>query len=245
MEHERLQKYIARCGVASRRKAEKMILDGRVKINGIKVTKLGTKVEPVSDVIMVDNKKISPVDKYIYIKLYKPEGYVTTVMDQFNRKTVLDLIDIKERIYPVGRLDYNTSGLLLLTNDGDLANRLTHPKYHIYKTYVAEIEGQANENIINTLKSGVVIDGYKTAPAKVELLKWEGNRSTIQISIYEGKNRQVRKMFDAVSHKVIKLKRISFGEINLGNLKIGSWKNLSNKEVNFLKRSRRSKNEKS
>jgi 23S rRNA pseudouridine2605 synthase len=236
MEPERLQKYIARCGVTSRRKAEKMILDGRIKINGIKVTELGTKVEPNSDVIMVDNKKISPVDKYIYLKLYKPEGYVTTVRDQFNRKTVLDLIDIKERIYPVGRLDYNTSGLLLLTNDGDLANRLTHPKYHIYKTYVAEIEGRTGENIINRLKSGVVIDGYRTAPAKVEFLKWEGNRSTVQISIYEGKNRQVRKMFDAVGHKVIKLNRISFGEINLGNLKIGSWKNLSNKEVKFLKR---------
>ena len=218
MEPERLQKYIARCGVTSRRKAEKMILDGRIKINGIKVTELGTKVEP------------------IYLKLYKPEGYVTTVRDQFNRKTVLDLIDIKERIYPVGRLDYNTSGLLLLTNDGDLANRLTHPKYHIYKTYVAEIEGRTGENIINRLKSGVVIDGYRTAPAKVEFLKWEGNRSTVQISIYEGKNRQVRKMFDAVGHKVIKLNRISFGEINLGNLKIGSWKNLSNKEVKFLKR---------
>lgn len=236
MELERLQKYIARCGVTSRRKAEELILAGRVKVNGAKVTELGTRVNPDKDAVTVDNKKISEVNKYIYIKLYKPEGYVTTVSDQFDRKTVLDLIDIKERIYPIGRLDYNTSGLLLLTNDGELANRLMHPKYHIYKTYVAEIEGQISQESINELKTGVVIDNYRTAPAKVNLLKYKDSRSLVQISIYEGKNRQVRKMFDAVEHKVIKLKRISFGEVSLGDLKTGSWKNLSNGEIKFLKR---------
>lgn len=235
MEQERLQKYIARSGVTSRRKAEELILNGHVKVNGIKVTELGTKVDPDKDIVTVDNKKISEVNKYIYIKLYKPEGYVTTVRDQFDRKTVLDLIDIKERIYPIGRLDYNTSGLLLLTNDGELANRLMHPKYHIYKTYIAEAEGKISEEAINKLKTGVVIDGCKTAPAKVNLLEYKNNKSVVQISIYEGKNRQVRKMFKAVGHNVIKLKRVSFGEISLGDLKTGSWKNLSNAEILFLK----------
>ncbi len=235
MELERLQKYIARCGVTSRRKAEELILAGRVKVNGTKETELGTKVDPDKDTVTVDNKKISEVNKYIYIKLYKPEGYVTTVRDQFDRKTVLDLIDIKERIYPIGRLDYNTSGLLLLTNDGELANRLMHPKYHIYKTYIAEMEGRISQESINRLETGVVIDNYRTAPAKVNLLKYKDSRSLVQISIYEGKNRQVRKMFDAVGHKVVKLKRISFGEVSLGDLKTGSWKNLSNDEIKFLK----------
>lgn len=235
MELERLQKYIARSGVTSRRKAEELILAGHVMVNGIKITELGTKIDPIKDIVTVDNKKITEVNKFIYIKLYKPEGYVTTVKDQFDRKTVLDLIDIKERIYPIGRLDYNTSGLLLLTNDGELANKLMHPKYHIYKTYVAEIEGQISDTSINRLINGVVIEDYKTAPAKAKLLKYNNNKSLVQVSIYEGKNRQVRKMFDAIGHSVRSLKRISFGEINLGELKIGSWENLSKEEIQFLK----------
>jgi len=158
------------------------------------------------------------------------------VKDQFGRKAVLDLIQIKERIYPIGRLDYNTSGLLLLTNDGDLANKLMHPKYHIYKTYVADIEGHISDEAINKLKSGVIIDDYKTAPAKIKLLKYSDNASTIQISIYEGKNRQVRKMLDAVGHNVRMLKRISFGEIDLENLKPGSWSYLKEDEIKFLKK---------
>jgi 23S rRNA pseudouridine2605 synthase len=236
MELERLQKYIASSGVTSRRKAEGLILDGHVKVNGITVTELGTKISPQNDTVTVDNKKITAVRQFIYIKLNKPEGYVTTVKDQFNRKTVLDLIDIKERIYPIGRLDYNTSGLLLLTNDGELANKLMHPKYHIYKTYIAETDGKISEESITTLKSGVIIDDYKTAPAKVKLLKYGNNKTQIQISIYEGKNRQVRKMLDVVGHNVRTLKRISFGEITLGDLKTGSWKNLSDEEIQFLKR---------
>jgi len=236
MGEERLQKYIARCGVASRRKAEELIINGNVKVNGIVVTELGTKIETDRDVVAVDNKTISENNQLLYIKLYKPEGYVTTVKDQFGRKAVLDLIQIKERIYPIGRLDYNTSGLLLLTNDGDLANKLMHPKYHIYKTYVADIEGHISDEAINKLKRGVVIDDYKTAPAKIKLLKYSDNASTIQISIYEGKNRQVRKMLDAVGHNVRMLKRISFGEIDLENLKPGSWSYLKEDEIKFLKK---------
>ena len=219
MAEERLQKYIARCGIASRRKAEEMILQGKVKVNGRIVRELGSKIIPGKDVVTVNNKRIYEKEKYIYIKLYKPEGYVTTVKDQFNRKTVIDLISIKERIYPVGRLDYDTSGLLLLTDDGDLANKLMHPKYRIYKTYNAEIKGSLSNDSINLLRTGLLIDGYKTAPAKVKLLKQSQNNSYVEISIHEGKNRQVRKMFEAVGHKVVKLKRISFGNIVLGNMK--------------------------
>ncbi|WP_312831538.1 pseudouridine synthase [Sedimentibacter saalensis] len=235
MEEERLQKYIARCGISSRRKAEDLILTGCVKVNGIVVTELGTKINPEKDVVLVDNKKISETEGFIYIKLYKPEGYVTTVKDQFGRKTVIDLVDITERIYPIGRLDYNTSGLLLLTNDGDLANKLMHPKYHIYKTYIAEVEGRMSDEAVMRLKSGVKIEDYKTAPAIVNIVKISSNSSIVQVSIYEGKNRQVRKMLDAVGHTVRTLKRISFGKINLGDLKPGAWVHLNEEEIKFLK----------
>ncbi|WP_019227054.1 pseudouridine synthase [Sedimentibacter sp. B4] len=235
MEEERLQKYIARCGISSRRKAEDLILNGCVKVNGVVVTELGTKINPEKDVVLVDNKKISETEGFIYIKLYKPEGYVTTVKDQFGRKTVIDLINITERIYPIGRLDYNTSGLLLLTNDGDLANKLMHPKYHIYKTYIAEVEGRISDEAVMRLKSGVKIEDYKTAPARVDIVKISVNSSIVQVSIYEGKNRQVRKMFDAVGHTVRTLKRISFGKINLGDLKPGAWVHLNEEEIKFLK----------
>lgn len=235
MEEERLQKYIARCGISSRRKAEDLILNGCVKVNGVVVTELGTKINPEKDVVFVDNKKISETEGFIYIKLYKPEGYVTTVKDQFGRKTVIDLINITERIYPIGRLDYNTSGLLLLTNDGDLANKLMHPKYHIYKTYIAEVEGRISDEAVMRLKSGVKIEDYKTAPARVDIVKISVNSSIVQVSIYEGKNRQVRKMLDAVGHTVRTLKRISFGKINLGDLKPGAWVHLNEEEIKFLK----------
>lgn len=235
MADERLQKYIARCGVASRRKAEELILQGHVKVNGVIIKELGSKIDPEKDSVTVYNRKIFEKSEHIYIKLYKPEGYVTTVKDQFNRKTVLDLININERIYPIGRLDYNTSGLLLLTDDGDIANKLMHPKYHIYKTYEVDIKGSISQDSINKLKTGVLIDGYKTAPAKVNILK-QKEISTVQISIYEGKNRQVRKMFDSIGHNVIKLKRISFGDINLGQLKPGQWTYLTDDEIKFLKR---------
>jgi 23S rRNA pseudouridine2605 synthase len=235
MAEERLQKYIARCGTASRRKAEELILQGRVKVNGKVVKELGSKIIPGKDMVTVGDKRIYEKEKHIYIKLHKPEGYVTTVKDQFNRRTVIDLINIKERIFPIGRLDYNTSGLLLLTDDGDLANKLMHPKYLIYKTYEAEIIGRISNDSLNALRTGVLIDGYKTAPARVNLLKEAQNTSHVQISIHEGKNRQVRKMFQAVGHKVIKLKRISFGNIELGNLKPGEWKYLTDAEIKYLK----------
>ena len=233
---ERLQKYIASCGVTSRRKAEELILSGKVQVNGITITELGTKIDPDRDIITLDGKKIKENDGLVYIKLNKPTGCVTTVRDQFGRKTVLDLIDVKERIYPIGRLDFNTSGLLLLTNDGELANKLMHPKYHIYKTYVAEVKGRISEESLQRLRDGVHIEDYTTSPAKVKLIESKNNKSTVQISIYEGKNRQVRKMMEAVDHTVLSLKRISFGEINLAGLKPGEWAYLTDDEINFLKK---------
>lgn len=232
---ERLQKFISSCGVTSRRKAEDMILSGCVKVNDVVVTALGIKVDAENDIITINNERIYKEKNSIYIKLYKPEGYVTTVKDQFSRKCVIDLIDIQERIYPIGRLDYDTSGLLLLTNDGDLANKLMHPKYNIYKTYVVDVEGDVSQNSIEKLKSGVVIDNYKTAPAKVTLINNSKTSSKVQISIHEGKNRQVRKMFGSVGHNVIKLKRISLGQIGLDILKPGQWTYLSAEEKDFLK----------
>jgi pseudouridine synthase len=236
MKEERLQKYIARCGIASRRKAEEIILQGNVKVNGIIVKELGSKISPEKDVVTVYNKRIQEKEEHIYIKLYKPEGYITTVKDQFNRKTVLDLVNIKERIYPIGRLDYDTSGLLLLTDDGDLANKLMHPKYRIFKTYEADIKGSISEDSINILKNGILIDGYKTAPAKVKLINRSQKNTSVQISIHEGKNRQVRKMFEKIGHRVIKLKRISFGNINLGGLMEGQWIYLTDDEIKYLKK---------
>lgn len=235
MSYERLQKYIANCGVTSRRKAEELIVQGKVKVNDEIVTELGFKVDAEKDKVYVEDKLIKIVENKIYIKLNKPTGYVTTVKDQFDRNCVLDLINIPERIYPIGRLDYDTSGLLLLTNDGDLSNRLMHPRYKVYKTYVARINGRLNATDVGWLSHGIKIEDYTTAPAIVEVLDSDGIKTTVKISIYEGKNRQVRKMLAAVGKTVISLKRVSFGNIELNDLPIGSWKHLSNKEIEYLK----------
>lgn len=235
MPEERLQKYIANCGITSRRKAEELILQGKVKVNGELITELGFKVDTDKDKVYIDGKLIKTVENKIYIKLNKPVGYVTTVKDQFDRKCVIDLVDIPERIYPVGRLDYDTSGLLLLTNDGDLSNRLMHPRYEVYKTYIAKVNGRLNSSDIGWLRHGIKIEDYTTAPALVDIIERDGTKTTVKISIYEGKNRQVRKMFAAVGKTVISLKRISFGNIELENLQAGEWKNLSKKEIEYLK----------
>ncbi len=235
MPYERLQKYIANCGVTSRRKAEELILHGKVKVNDTVITELGFKVDTDKDRVFVENKLIKVVENKIYVKLNKPTGYVTTVKDQFDRKCVLDLIEISERVYPIGRLDYDTSGLLLLTNDGDLANRLMHPRYKVYKTYLARVNGKLNATDIGWLRHGIKIEDYTTSPALVDIVKTDGVQTTIKISIYEGKNRQVRKMLAAVGKTVISLKRVSFGNIELEDLPVGSWKNLSKKELDYLK----------
>ncbi len=232
----RLQKYIALAGVASRRKAEELISIGRVKVNGETVTEMGIKVEPEVDKVWVDDKEVHiSVDK-AYILLNKPVGYVTTLSDEFNRPKVIDLLkEIKERVYPVGRLDYNSSGLLLLTNDGDLTHKITHPSSHIYKTYECKIKGIITRKEMDVFRTGVDIGGYTTAPAKIELLRQYKDNSFVKVIIYEGKNRQIRRMMEVLDHPVITLKRISIGNIDLDSLHVGKWRYLTKKEVEYLK----------
>ena len=234
----RLQKYIAMCGVASRRKAEELIEKGTVKVNGEKITELGTKVEIGADKVTVKGQEIKPEQKNFYIMLNKPTGYVSTVSDQFDRPTVLDLVgaDIKSRIFPVGRLDYDTSGLLLLTNDGDFTYKVTHPKFELEKTYIALLKGGITIAGLNKLRRGVKIDDFTTAPAKVEIIDAKDGYTQVKITIHEGKNRQVRKMFDTVGSKVVELERISIGTVELGNLPLGHWRHLTSHEISYLTR---------
>ena len=218
----RIQKYIADAGICSRRKAEEMITKGLVKVNGDTLLELGYQMQE-HDVVEVDGQIISAPEKKVYYMMYKPRGYVTTVKDQFDRPCVMDLIgeDIKERIYPAGRLDYHTEGLLILSNDGEFVNAITHPKHHIEKKYLAVINGKISDENVEKLKRGVVIDGRKTAPAKVFLSEIFKDKCLVEVTISEGRNRQVRKMFEAVGHRVIELKRVQIGPIELGSLKEG------------------------
>ena len=229
---ERLQKVIANSGYCSRRKAEELIKNGKVMVNGKKIEELGFKVDG-NDIITVENKILKKENKK-YILLYKPRGVVTTTSDEKGRKTVLDLIETNKRLYPVGRLDYDTSGLLLLTNDGELTNILIHPKNEIDKVYIAKINGIMNGFEIKTLEKGVLIDGKKTAPCKVKVRKKEKDSSIIELTIHEGKNHQVKKMFETIGFKVLKLKREKLAFLNLSGLKPGEYRYLSIKEVKML-----------
>lgn len=232
----RLQKYMALSGVASRRKSEQMIQNGEVKVNNIIVTELGTIIDPEKDRVLVNEKRIKLESNKVYIMLNKPVGYVSTLKDEKDRKIVTDLIeDVPERIYPVGRLDADTTGLILLTNDGDLAFKLTHPSKKIPKKYIAIVEGVPNKAELDKLRNGVYIDGKKTAPADVKIAKKYDEDSILEIEIHEGRNRQVKKMCEAVNHPVKKLKRVSIGEIELGGLNIGNWRFLNDEELNYLK----------
>lgn len=234
----RLQKYIAMSGYASRRAAETLIEEGRVSVNGKKITEQGVKIEIGADNVSIDGKPIKIKNKKYYIMLNKPVGYVSTAKDQFDRPTVVDIIkkDLDDvRIFPVGRLDYDTEGLLLLTNDGDFTYRVTHPKFHMDKTYIVTIKGGITISGINKIRRGVYIDdGFKTSPAEAEILDAVDGHTFIKITIHEGKNRQVRKMFDAVGCKVVGLKRIKIGTVELGNLPLGRWRHLTSHEVSYL-----------
>lgn len=230
----RLQKYLAECGIASRRKAEEYIQEGKVQVNGKDVTELGVKINPEKDIVYFNNKKIAKQNENIYILLNKPIGYVTTTKDQFNRETVLDLIKgINKRIVPVGRLDMYTSGALILTNDGDFTYKVTHPSHEITKTYVATLRGIITNEEIEKLRNGVEIEDYLTRPAKVKILKTdtEKNISRIEITIHEGKNRQVRKMCEAIGRNVMALHRSKIGNIGVKDLKIGEWRYLNQTEI--------------
>ena len=237
MEKIRLQKYMANAGVCSRRKAEEIIAEGRVSVNGKVVTEMGITVSN-EDGVIVDGKEIKLVEKYTYIMLNKPKGYITTAKDQFGRDSVLDLLKgVDARVYPVGRLDRNTTGLLLLTDDGDLTQKLTHPSNEIEKTYKAKVEGVITYDKVEQLKDGVVIDGgFKTSKAKVKITEKDKFATVLEITIHEGKNRQVRKMCEAVGHTVIYLERISEGNLKLGDLKRGEWRHLTDFEVDELKK---------
>lgn len=234
---ERLNKYLASCGAASRRGADKLIQDGRVRVNGKVVTELGTSVNPANDSVTVDGVRVKPVAEYTYIMLYKPKGCITTVNDELGRKTVYDyLTDIDvPHLVPVGRLDYDTEGLLLLTNDGDLTFSLTHPSHEVEKTYIVKVEGEMPEHKLAQLRKGVVIDGVKTNRSRVKLLEYKDGITRLRVSITEGRNRQVRKMFEAVEREVIFLKRIAVGELRLGGLARGAYRYLTDAEIAYLK----------
>ena len=231
----RLQKYLADAGIASRRKSEEYILQGKVSVNGKVVSELGTKVNPKKDIVEFEGKTIKQDTKkeYTYILLNKPIDYVTTVKDQFNRKTVLDLIKTNKRLVPVGRLDMYTSGALILTDDGDFVYKLTHPKHEITKTYTVTLIGIPSKEEIETLKNGVDIGEYTTHEAKVKIIKtdYEKNQSRLEIVIHEGKNRQIRKMCEAIDKKVLALHRSKIGDISVKDLKIGTWRYLRKEEV--------------
>jgi len=237
MEEIRLQKYLANQGICSRRKAEEYILDGKVKVNGKIVTELGTKIIIGEDIIEFQDKVVEEDTKKVYILLNKPIDYVTTVKDQFNRNTVIDLVKgVGTNVIPVGRLDMYTSGALILTNDGDFIYHVTHPKHEVTKTYNVTLRGKISKEDVEKLKNGVTIEDYTTSPAEVKILKIdeEKNISRIQIKIHEGRNRQVRKMCEAIGKNVIALHRAKIGNIDVKDLKLGEWRYLKQNEVDCL-----------
>lgn len=231
----RINKYLADCGVASRRKCDELIAQGKVKVNGKVVRELGLDIKH-TDIVLFENRAVRPSVKRVYYKLHKPKGYVTTASDEKGRKTVVELMrKVQERIYPIGRLDYDTEGLLILTNDGDITNILTHPKNNVKKTYIASVEGDITPADIKQITKGVDIGGYITQPCSAQILDKDEKFTRVEIIIAEGKNHQVKKMFEAVGKTVAFLKRISIGEIKLGGLSRGEYKTLTTKEIAYLK----------
>jgi 23S rRNA pseudouridine2605 synthase len=240
----RLQKLISQAGVASRRAAEKLIAEGRVTVNGETVTEMGTKADPARDDIRVDGRRIKATERLRYILLYKPAGYVTTRSDPQHRRTVIDLLrGVREYVYPVGRLDYDTQGVLLVTNDGDLAAKLTHPRHQVDRTYEASVAGMPDDEAIDRLRRGIPLDGRRTQPADVLVVN-KGRRDrngVLIITIREGRNRQVRRMLEAVGHPVESLRRIRFGPLGIRGLRPGDWRDLTDAEVEKLKSGKREK----
>lgn len=236
----RLQRYLARCGVASRRASEKLISAGRVSINGTVITKMGVKVDPDLDVVCVDDEQVSIPKREHTFKLYKPTGYLTSMSDPHHDRFVRELIPIDEHpsLYPIGRLDLDTSGLLLFTTDGDLGHALSHPSMHVDKTYIALVEGMPTEEELDRLRDGIILDEFECAPAECRLLDVDRDSSRVEITIHEGKNRQVRKMMNAIGHEVLELERISFGPIRLDGMKPGQCLELTDAEYEALDRSR-------
>jgi 23S rRNA pseudouridine2605 synthase len=238
---ERLQKILSQAGVASRRLSEELIVQGRVQVNGHTVTTLGTKADPDADEIKVDGRRIRAQRRLRYLLLYKPRGYITTRSDPEGRPTVMDLLrGVKEYVYPVGRLDYDSEGLLLLTNDGELAAHLTHPRHEVDKVYHARVRGVPDDHALERLEKGVTIDGRRTAPAKARLVdpphKASAEQTTVELAIHEGRQRQVRKMFEAIGHPVVRLKRVRIGPIQDPDIPPGHWRDLTPQEIARLRR---------
>ena len=233
---ERLQKYLAECGIASRRKCEEYITQGKVQVNGKTITELGVKVNPEKDKITFEGKNVKQEERKVYILLNKPIGYVTTSDEQFGRDKVLDLVKVRERVVPVGRLDMYTSGALILTNDGDFVYKVTHPKHEITKTYTVTVKGIIKNEEVEQLRKGVKIDDYTTRPAKVKILKTDEEKdiSRLEITIHEGKNRQVRRMCESVGRIVIALHRSKIGNIGVKDIELGKWRYLKDFEVKTL-----------
>lgn len=231
----RINKFMAECGVASRRACDEMILEGRVKVNGKKIDTPGLEINEFNDAVTLDGRRITLVSKKYYIMLHKPKGYVTTVKDDKGRKMVMELIKIRSRLYPVGRLDYDTEGLLLLTNDGQLAYALTHPSHEVPKTYIAKIKGKISDTEVRQLRKGVEIDGKMTLPAVVKIIETDDEFSRVEVTIKEGRNHQIKKMFEVVGKEVVFLKRTAIGPLKLGGLGRGEYKNLTSKEIEILK----------
>ena len=230
----RLQKYMAECGVASRRKAEEMIAEGRVTVNGVKITEMGVQVED-GDEVRLDGQAIHPETEKRYVMYHKPAGEVTTVSDPEGRRCVLDHFrDYPVRLYPVGRLDYDSEGLLLLTNDGALTERMLHPSHQVDKTYLARVTGSVTMDEVRQLRVGVMLDDHKTAPAKVRVIKLEAEATVVLVTIHEGRNRQVRRMFEETGHQVTQLRRVRFGPLDLGDLPRGKWRELTAEEARSL-----------
>lgn len=235
----RLQKYLAGCGVASRRKAEEIIAQGRVTVDGEIVTAMGTQVDPSQQDIRLDGKLVSPHEEFLYVLLNKPQGYVTTMSDPQGRPIVTSLLSgIKTRLFPVGRLDLDTEGALILTNDGELAQKIQHPSYEVTKTYEAQVLGRPSEKMLQKLEHGILLEGKKTAPAKLMLIARQSGTSSIRITIHEGRKRQVRKMFQAIGHPVVHLKRIAYGTLFLEGLSTGKYRILTPEDLKkiFIKK---------
>lgn len=231
----RINKYIALCGVSSRRGADELIAQGKVTVNGSVVETMGTDVDEEADIVCVNGRKISPEKQRVYIMLNKPAGYISACLDDRGRKTVTELVkDTGSRIFPVGRLDYDTEGLLILTSDGDFAYRCTHPKHEISKKYFAVIKGTLEEKALDKLRSGLIIDGKKTSEAKAEIIEKKDNTAKLHITIHEGRNRQIKKMFESIGCSVSYLKRVSIGNLELGNLAPGEWRHLNNDDFRIL-----------
>ncbi len=230
----RLNKFLSNSGVASRRKSDELISQGKVFVNGKVVTELGLQINEKKDKVMVEGKQIKLPSSFVYIKLNKPKGYACTAHDEKGRKTIYELIDTDERLFSIGRLDYDTEGLILLTNDGDFANKVAHPKYAIEKEYRVTIEGQIKESELAVLRKGVVVDGERMPSAKVEFLSEDDKFTKLSVVIDEGQNRQIRRMFEAIGKSIRLLKRVRIGQVRLGGLKRGDYRDLTEDELNSL-----------